>query len=444
MNRMLYIVTDATEKNWLVYILEEFKRINKAEFNIEVIDLKTARDLESARIFYYSKEYIGGISMVNKSGVLPDGGISIITKELFFVKDTSTEDARFVIKYDLLWNAFVFLSRLEEFLAEKKGYKIKSYSFNHPRAYKDTFDIPVVNNIFNVLEAIIAKHFPDLIFGKKGRPKVELSHDIDYLNKTLQLRIRQTVFNINNSLRCVAKPVQFLHSIGKMIKFFCSNAEYWCFDYWRSLELKYGKTSIFYVYADTKRRKNLKNWFIDPSYDIVKNKKFQLKLRDLIADGFEIGLHGSYESAVNAALLKREKEVLESVLNIKVMKVRQHWLRYEENVTPYIHDKLFQSDSTIGWNDRIGFRAGCASRYRPYDHKANKALDFFETPLIAMDSNIYYFGSQRRKEIIDKALRIFEKLHDYKMAHISVCWHQRGCSSDYNWVDIYKEVLKYS
>lgn len=444
MNQTLYIATDLTEKNWLKYILEEFIRINKACFKIEAIDSKKAGDMEGARILRYTRDYAGGVSIVNRAGALPNKGIDIISKELFFVKGTGTEDTRFVERKDLFWNAFVFLSRLEEYLAEKNRDKIKSYSFNHPRIHKDTFDIPVVNNIFNRLESLVTEYFPDLPFGQKEKPVIELSHDVDYLNKTFQLRIRQTIFNLSNSLKCMTKPVEFMKGISRAARFFCLNAEYWHFDYWRDVESKNGKKSVFYVYAAIKRRKNPISWFIDPSYDLVKNKKFQLKLKDLIADGFEIGLHGSYESAMNKTLLSAEKESLESILGIKIRKVRQHWLRYSENITPHIHNALFESDSTMGWNDRIGFRAGCASKYRPYNHQAKEAFDFFEVPLVVMDSNIYCYGWQRREEIMDRVLAIFEKLPGHKTAHVSICWHQRACSSDYDWVGMYKEILKYS
>ena len=49
--------------------------------------------------------------------------------------------------YDIFWNAFVFLSRLEEYWKEKNKKQIKSYVKNHPRKEKATFDVPVVNNL---------------------------------------------------------------------------------------------------------------------------------------------------------------------------------------------------------------------------------------------------------------------------------------------------------
>ena len=157
-------------------------------------------------------------------------------------------------------------------------------------------------------------------------------------------------------------------------------------------------------------------------------------------EGFQIGLHGSYQSAVDREALAREKRILENILGHKVDRVRQHWLRYEEDVTPYVHNELFEYDSTLGWNDAIGFRSGCASRYKPYDHKAQKGFDFFETPQVIMDGNIFDHDDDDREEIIKRAFSLLERLKRCKNAHAAISWHQRSSSADYQWHKVYEEL----
>jgi len=160
-----------------------------------------------------------------------------------------------------------------------------------------------------------------------------------------------------------------------------------------------------------------------------------------VDDGFEIGLHGSYQSAVDAKVLGEEKEILESVLDRKINKVRQHWLRYDEHSTPSAHSQLFEYDSTLGWNDRIGFRSGCASHYRPYNHKTQRGFDFFETPQVVMDGNIFDYDGSRREKIVKKIFSLFEELPKCSNAHISISWHQRTCSTDYRWHNVYESLV---
>jgi len=437
---MLHIATNLRDIEWLVYILEEFSRINRVEFPIRVIPQESSTS--ATHIITYGVNPSESVCIPDRSYVQPGGKIIKISRNLFIVKGTEGKDSRFACNYDLFWNTFVFLSRLEEYQSEIRGNKIKSYSFNHPLEDKSAFDIPVVNFYFNELEKIIKKNFPNLTFGQKQKPIIEYSHDVDYIRKTLQLRFKQTAFNGFNALKSFFIPSSFVRQMNKTLSFFISNPSCWCFDYWEELEKRADIRSVFYVYAKTNKR-DLKSWLIDPSYDIPANVKLQKKLRHLIHERFEVGLHGSFHSATNEERLCKEKAILENSIGTKVRKVRQHWLRYEENTTPYIHNKLFKYDSTLGWNDRMGFRSGIAGRYRPYDHKNKKPFDYMITPQVIMDANIYDYGAKHIENMSEKAMDILTGLRLHKKPYISISWHQRVCNSDYQWHELYKQILRH-
>ena len=89
----------------------------------------------------------------------------------------------------------------------------------------------------------------------------------------------------------------------------------------------------------------------------------------------------------------------------------------------------------------MGFRSGIAGRYRPYDHKNQKPFDYMIIPQVIMDSNIYDYGADRVKCLEEKALKILERLRQFKSVHISISWHQRVCSSDYGWQGAYEQLL---
>jgi len=437
---MLNIVTDLQDIEWLVYILEEFSRINRAEFTIQIISQKSSTT--STHVIEYGVEASESVCIPNRSYVQPDGKIIKISRNLFIVQGTEGKDSRFACNYDLFWNAFVFLSRLEEYQIEKKGKKIRSYSFNHPIKDKSAFDIPIVNFYFNELEEIIKIKFPNLPFGQKQKPIIEYSHDVDYIQKTFQLRLKQAVFNSFNAFKSLFTPSSFVRQVNRALSFFISNPSCWCFDYWEDLEKRAAIRSVFYVYAKIEKP-NLKSWLIDPSYDITNNVRLQKKLRHLIYEGFEVGLHGSFYSAADEERLSKEKAVLEKSIGTKIRKVRQHWLNYEEATTPIIHNKLFEYDSTIGWNDRMGFRSGIAGRYRPYDHKNKKPFGYMITPQVIMDSNIYDYGAQHIENMSKKAMDILTGLRLHKQPHISISWHQRVCNSDHEWHELYKQIIRH-
>ena len=435
---MLNIITGLRDTEWLVYILEEFSRSNRVEFPIQVISPESS--ISSSNVIIYNENPLEGVCIPDRSYKQPDGKTRKISRDLFIIEGTEGEDNRFTCEYDLFWNAFVFLSRLEEYESEKKGGKIQSYSFKHPRKDKTTFDIPVVNHFFDELEKIIKTNFPELPFGRKQDPVIEYSHDVDYVQKTLQLRLKQTAFNVFKTFKSISSPIRFTEQAKKTVKFFFSNPSYWCFNYWEEIEKKAHVRSVFYVYAKT-GKKDLKSWMLDHSYDVVKNIDLQNRLKCLIQEGFEVGLHGSFYSATDEERLVEEKNKLEESIGTKVQKTRQHWLKYKEMITPYIHNKLFKYDSTLGWNDRMGFRSGIAGRYRPYDHKNQRPFDYMITPQVIMDANIFDYGADLIKPLSVKATELLANLCQFKSAYVSVSWHQRVCNSDYRWHELYEQIL---
>jgi len=154
-------------------------------------------------------------------------------------------------------------------------------------------------------------------------------------------------------------------------------------------------------------------------------------------------LHGSYKSALDKEQLELEKNILEEILGIKITKTRQHWLRFEEKITPKIHSDLFKFDATLSWNDRMGFRSGIASQHRAYDHENKKPFSHVITPNILMDSNIYDYGITKVNELEKKSLELLQSLDQYKNIYIALSWHQRVCSEDYKWHFIYEKFLNW-
>jgi hypothetical protein len=437
---MLAIFTEQKNTNWLTYILEEFKRINKAEFNITVTN-DSEQISRFKNVITYSASFHEGFSIFDSNRKEHGCIIDNLGENIYCLSGTISENKSYTIPFDLFWNAFMSLSRLEEFKTEEKGKLIRSYLKNHPRNHSNIVKKPIVNYLFDFLEKKISQFFPLLRFSPFSKPIIELSHDIDYIEKTIQLRGKQTVFNAYNFFRNIPKK-ESLYYLNKTFTFLFSSPSYWCFDYWIELEKSMNKRSVFYIYSQLKYSKGFKSWIIDPSYNILLNTQLQEQLKKMHDLGFEIGLHGSYNSANIPGLLGEEKANLEKALGFPIEKTRQHWLNYRELRTPYFHNELFRYDSTLGWNDAIGFRSGLASLYRPYDHINDKPFSFFEVPQIIMDSTIfdYYAGnitdSQSEAECLLKNLSLF------KSTHISVSWHQRVCSSDYNWVGLYERIVK--
>lgn len=423
----LTLVSEEASQPWLSYILDRFKSIQKAEFQIQI-----GSEASEGPILYHGTAPANSLSMPAESN-----------RRVFSVEQAQAilEEESIRLPYDLLRQAFIALSRLEEYDCQQAGKKIQSYSSRHPNPDKTRFDKPYVNLLFGKLETLLRSQFPELSFGEKEKPVLDFSHDLDYIKKTIQLRLKQTAFNKYNTFKSIGSWTRFKRNFIKTFSFFYSHPSYWCFDYWDELEKSHDQRSTYYVYAHTGSR-GLKSWLLDPSYDVSSNKELQDKLKSLNADGHRIGLHGSFASAEDPELLRKEKETLEKALGLPITLTRQHWLRYDEGITPQVHEELFKEDATLGWNDRMGYRASCASQYHPYDHKNEQAFTHLETPTIIMDSNIYDYGAQEVEALGQKALEMIKELGHLKSAHVAISWHPRVCSSDYNWHPVYEQLIK--
>ncbi|MEM7161487.1 MAG: hypothetical protein AAF487_03510 [Bacteroidota bacterium] len=426
---MLYIQAHKEHHHWLNYLMDEFRRIEGAEFQIGIGEKET----ESRLNLRYNSSEKSDVHLSIQDNPYPK--FEWIENGLFILEGTQKRGKK-NIDYDLFWNSFYFLSRRNEWLLEQSGKKVQSYSNKTGIKDEKIWQLPIVNMYFGILKSYIAKNFPELKFSENQRPTIELSHDLDYIKKTSSLRLKQSAFQVYNGIRRF-----HLKKIFSGLRFFFTSPIYWNFDFWKELEEKFGLKSVFYVYAKTNKR-GLKEWLLDPAYDISTNEKLKTALKDLSQEGWRIGLHGSFNSADSFDLIQKEKAKLESAIHSPITKTRQHWLRYAEAKTPFFHEELFQEDSTLGWNDRIGFRAGIGSKFRPYNHKENRAFKHYVIPQVIMDSNIFDYGYGNEDVIIQQSKAMIIELAKQSNAHFSISWHPRTCHKEYAWQFAYEELLE--
>lgn len=435
----LLVITDKPSA-WFEYIWQEFVRISGAEFTWQIVAVSP--DDETVSVGQPTVEY-ATIQRNRSSYHVPACEQSLSESYVWWnecipVLSSSLSDQG---QCDLFFNAFVRLSRLEEWNAHEHGKRIESYASRHPRK-TGMWQLPIVNLIFEHIAKRLSDSWPHLKFASFKPPVFELSHDLDYLYKTPQLRCKQTLFGLWNSLKCLkGGDVSAAGTrIWNSIRFATLSSDYWCFDYWEALERSFQMRSVYYVYAQAPGTHG--TWLIDPTYRLNDEAKLVEKLQYLKDEGFEVGLHGSYNSAIDGDLLLREKETLENLTGITVEKTRQHWLRYDEGITPYIHEKYFRYDSTLGWNDIPGFRSGCASRFRPYDHRNQRPFEYFETPMVVMDSQLFDYSPGAEHDCLADVLTMLKGLDGLNSVHVAINWHQRTCHPDYNWHFAYEKVLK--
>jgi hypothetical protein len=108
----------------------------------------------------------------------------------------------------------------------------------------------------------------------------------------------------------------------------------------------------------------------------------------LLGAGAEVGLHGSYTAAHDESRLRDEKAAVEALAG-PVHGHRYHYLRVDPHRNlAVLADLGLSYDTTLGFPDAVGFRAGIAQPFRPWNLARDEPLDLVEIPLAAMDATL--------------------------------------------------------
>jgi hypothetical protein len=144
----------------------------------------------------------------------------------------------------------------------------------------------------------------------------------------------------------------------------------------------------------------------------------------LLEAGGEVGLHGSYTAADDPVRLAAEKQKLEALAG-PITGHRYHYLRVDphRNLAPLV-DVGLRYDTTLGFPDALGFRAGIARPFRPWDFEREEPLDLVEVPLAAMDATLAeerYLGlAAKRAE--PQLMQLLDRAAEFGGA-FAVLWH---------------------
>ena len=180
--------------------------------------------------------------------------------------------------------------------------------------------------------------------------------------------------------------------------------------------------------------------------------------KKLIAEGFDVGLHGSYYSHDNPDLLRQQKSVLEEATGQAVTTIRQHYLRWRLPVTPKTQFSVgFTADCTHGFNRNVGFRSGVSLPFYWWDPQQEETIPILEVPLILQDGAILEsyaleYDVELAKTVtgafIDTALKnngcvtlLFHPEHIEKQRYEALFqWSLEYCSGKNGWLASLKQI----
>ena len=343
------------------------------------------------------------------------------------------------------WRAlFFFVSGEAERAIEQAQGCVHSYAARLPHAIHPIFEAAWANRILLFVRRLAARELGQNeidVFGPKPKATVHLTHDVDAVAKTIPIRLKKMAFEGYNAARS-ALDGELRASARRLVdsaRFAVRPADYWQFETLSELESRHGVSSTFHFYAGSRR--SPRQMLFDPSYDVASSRFAQL-LQSLAHQGHRVGLHQSFDSWCNPGAMAREKSKLEEAVGASVAHCRQHWLRFSWEKTWAAQERAgFSVDATLGFNDRPGFRTGCAMTAPAW--LGDRASETLHTmPLVLMDSHLFDYNPMEkdaRAAHIDKWL---DEVHAVG-GEASVVWHQRVFEpQDYGWGGDYEYVLQ--
>jgi hypothetical protein len=350
-----------------------------------------------------------------------------------FVK--CSEDGSVDIQGDLFGAIFFFITRYEEVVIPSEDRFGRFPLSNSWAGRNELIERPVVDEYLAVLRTAIQHVWPQLPL-REPPSRTYVSHDVDL---PLRYRWSNVLRTAGGGLRDWRRAGAASGMARRMSDWYavrhCGELErdpYNTFEKLISCSERWGMPSAYYFIAE----RTSKKW--DGLYEIDDPFIFGLIGR-LGNAGQEIGLHPSFCTWLDPEQTQREYMRLVKVcksngLNTDVMGGRQHFLRWRAPTTWLNWEAVgLRYDSSLGYAERAGFRAGTSREFRAFDVIASRKLALIERPLIVMDSTfLNYMMLGATDAAIECGLRL--KYRCKRLGgNFTLLWHNSNLTTDSHW-----------
>jgi hypothetical protein len=311
---------------------------------------------------------------VERGGLAPDFIVPFCTRASIAGQPLFTEDGpqQYSCSEDILASIALTLSRFEEIISPVRDAHGRFPASASLACRHNYLDRPVVDEYGLALEQILTILMP----GWQPAPRslrVKLTHDIDEVG---------IPFNLRGALG---------HVVKRKAPLFCARD---------LLSLARGVEPAYLTLVRDICRLSIERslhsalfWMAaapgpyDAGYDVA-DSRIAGVMRWARDQGIEMGVHPGYETFLSPALLGEEVQRCRAALQNDRIGGRQHYLRWSPESWLHWERCGLQYDSTVGFADHAGFRAGTCVPYLPWLWKENRRADVLEIPLIMMDATL--------------------------------------------------------
>ncbi|MGB0645977.1 MAG: polysaccharide deacetylase family protein [Bradymonadia bacterium] len=351
---------------------------------------------------------------------------------------------RLRLPIDIFGTAFVFLSRYEEFVDHRRDQHDR-YAARYSQVGKPEFlERPIVNELLELLWSGLLYLYPRLE-RRQRRGQTAVTADIDIPYSPGNVNVRRLVRRIGGD---ILRRKSLGDVVGTLSSFVATKFGSYGFDpYFPSLEWlmdeneRFGQHLTLYFIADQSAGD------IDGVYSIDEPVIRTVIERARLA-GHDIGLHPSYETYRNPHQLKHERERLNDVIQqvdstYEITQCRQHFLRWSVSETAkHQAEAGLKIDSTLGFADAAGFRAGVCYEFGMFDLVEQRPLPIRQRPLVAMEVSLFgasYMNVKNHEEALDILERLKQNCLQFD-GEFRLLWHNNMLRTKVD-RDLYRKII---
>ena len=161
------------------------------------------------------------------------------------------------------------------------------------------------------------------------------------------------------------------------------------------------------------------------------------QIHTLMRAGCEIGLHG-IDAWCDPTRGREELDEIRRITGIRDIGVRMHWLYADQRSPATLEKAGADYDSSVGYNETAGYRAGTTQVYKPLE-----AARLLELPLHIMDTALFFPGHLKLSN--DEANTVVDAIIDNAIRFggvVTVNWHDRSIAPERLWGDFYVQLVE--
>ena len=161
------------------------------------------------------------------------------------------------------------------------------------------------------------------------------------------------------------------------------------------------------------------------------------ELQQLQAAGKEVTVHG-LDAWRDSGAGRDERDRIRGIVNGGATGIRMHWLYFDGGAAEKLEAAGYAYDSTVGYNQTVGYRAGTGQVFKPLT-----THNLLELPLHVMDTALFYpsYLNLSPKQADEKVFPLIENAVHWGGA-FTVNWHDRSLAPERLWGDYYSHLLE--